>query len=234
MLRRIDRLTSSAGLPDAHRRRPGPRAFTLLETSFALVVIGVGVLAFIEANQAFLQNNGWSSRAATATFLANEIRELMRHNPRHDPVTGLYFTGTGAGAVLQGWGIEAGEVDIDDLDDVDDFDGLSFGADGNFEGPINATGEVIPETDVTGAIVMGPGERPVPLRGWTQRVVVEKINPDDFGDVVADAAFIAAGGGHPGRAVDRYPLRVTVIVEHTDPNTGTSQEITRVRWVVPE
>lgn len=229
MRRRIHRLARSAGVPTGRRH-----GFTLLETSFALVVIGVGVLAFIEANQAFLQNNGWSSRAATATFLANEIRELMRHNSRHDPVTGLFFTGTGASAVLQGWGIEGGEIDIDDLDDVDDFDGLAFGANGAFEGPINATGEVIPETDASGAVVMGPGERPVPLRGWTQRVIVEKVNPDDFGAAVADGAFIAAAGSNPGRAVDRYPLRVTVVVEYTDPNTGTSSEVTRVRWVVPE
>jgi len=74
-------------------RRPigNRRGFTLLETSMALVIIGVGVLAFVEAQNAFIKNNTWSSQAATATLLAGEIRERTRRLPRHDPVTGLYI-----------------------------------------------------------------------------------------------------------------------------------------------
>ncbi len=224
---RVHRSIRSAG-------RSGPSGFTLLETSFALVVIGVGVLAFVEAHQAFIQNNSWSSRAATATYLANEIRELMRRLPRHDPVTGLYFTGTGSSATLGGWGIEPGEIDITDFDDVDDFNGLVFGAAGNFEGPINAFGEVIPQTDLSGAVIMGPGGRPLPLRGWTQRVIVEKVDPSNYSVVLAPAHFIPPGGGHPGRPVDRFPLRVTVIVDYQAEGALHAEEITRVSWIVPD
>lgn len=229
MTRKVHRVLRSAG----HARGAGG-GFTLLETSFALVVIGVGVLAFVEAHQAFIQNNSWSSRAATATYLANEVREMMRRVPRHDPVTGLYFTGTGEAAVLRGWGVETGEVDITDFDDVDDFSGLIFGAAGTFEGPINAFGEVIPQTDLTGAVVIGPGERPLPLRGWTQRVVVEKVDPTNYGTVVSASHAVPPGGGNPGRPVDRFPLRVTVIVDYLADGALRAEEITRVSWIVPD
>ncbi|MBM4107662.1 MAG: prepilin-type N-terminal cleavage/methylation domain-containing protein [Phycisphaerae bacterium] len=229
MARTVEGLLRRAG-----RGAVPPRGFTLLETSFALVVIGVGVLAFVEAHQAFIQNNSWSSRAATGTYLANEIREMMRRLPRHDPVTGLYFTGSGESAVLRGWGIETGEVDLTDFDDVDDFSGLVFGAAGTFEGPINAFGEVIPQTDVSGAVVIGSGGRPLPLRGWTQRVLVEKADPTNYGAGVGSAFFVPAGGGNPGRAVDRFPLRVTVVVEHMLDGALRAEEITRVTWVVPD
>lgn len=224
MPNRLHRLSTGAG-------RARAEGFTLLETSFALVVIGVGVLAFVEAHQAFIQNNSWSSRAATATYLANEIRELMRRLPRHDPVTGLYFTSTGE---LRGWGLEPGEIDVTDFDDVDDFSGLVFGAAGHFEGPINAFGEVIPQTDLTGAVIIGPGERPLPLRGWTQRVVVEKVDPANYSTVLPPAHFVPPAGGHPGRPVNRFPLRVTVIVEHLPDGALRAEEITRVSWIVPD
>ena len=56
------------------RRRADRRAFTLIETSLALVIIAVGVLALIEAQTAFIKTNDWSSHAATANYLANEVR----------------------------------------------------------------------------------------------------------------------------------------------------------------
>ena len=108
------------------RARATRRAFTLLETALTLVIIAVGVLAVVEAQQYFMQDNRWSSHAASGTFLANEIRELTRPLPRHDPVSGLTIVD---GAVI-GWGAEAAEVAAEDFDDVDDFDGMSFRFDG--------------------------------------------------------------------------------------------------------
>ncbi len=123
----------------------------------ALVIIGVGVLAFVEAQKSFVQNNSWSSHTATATLLANELRERMRRLPRHDPVTGLYLETQGTGSVVRGWGLEAGEITVDDFDDVDDYEDLRFGADGDLPGPIDAFGDVIAELDADGNPV-GPVE----------------------------------------------------------------------------
>ena len=125
--------------------------FTLLETSLALVIIGVGVLAFVEAQQSFVKNNSWSSQAATGAYLANEIREFSRRLPRHDPVIGLYLDAANGNALV-GWGLEGGETDVTDINDVDDLDGITFGA-GGYPGPINAMGELVPQTDANGRVL---------------------------------------------------------------------------------
>lgn len=211
--------------------RPG---FTLLETSMALVIIGVGVLAFVDAQNTFIKNNAWSSQAATATLLANEIRELTRRLPRHDPVTGLWLDSSGGGQpVVRGWGRDAGEVLVTDFDDVDDFDGLTFGSGaGNVSGPINSFGEVIPQTDADGHTVLD-GDRPVPLRGWTQSVTVEKVDPFNYTLVRAAAFNEPASGNFAGRRVDQYPLRVTVVVSYRPDAETHAEEVTRMVWVVP-
>ncbi len=147
------------------RRSPKARGgFTLIEAALATVIVGVGIVAMVDAQQAFIRSNMWSSHAATGTFLANEIRELTRHLPKHDPVTGLYLEADGNGnSTLRGWGRESGEVSVLDFDDLDDFDGVSFSFfgpsgldDGQYAGPINAFGEVIPNisaADVRNQIV---------------------------------------------------------------------------------
>jgi hypothetical protein len=140
------------------------RAFTLLETALATVIVGTGVLAIVAAQQAFFRQNEWSTHASTAQRLGNEIRELTLHLPRHDPVTGMTF-----------WGPESTEIDVTDFDDLDDFDGEDgegtvFSAVlGN--GPIGASGEPIPDMD-----------------GWSQRVFVEHIDPLNITQIVADGA----------------------------------------------
>ena len=121
------------------RRARARRGFTLLEASLATVIIGVGVLALVEAHTSFTRVNDWSTSAATANYLANEIRERMHALPRHDPVTGLY---TDSNNILHGWGRETGEVAVTDLDDADDYDGLSFGEGDTFPGPIDSRGNV--------------------------------------------------------------------------------------------
>lgn len=207
--------------------------FTLIETSLALVIIGVGVLAFIEAQNSFIRDNAWSSEAATATLLATEIREMTRKLPRHDPVTGLWLQGSGSAAVLHGWGPDTGETVVEDFDDIDDFDGVRFGADGDLPGPINAFGQVVPAMDAQGNVIMGDDDKPLPLQGWSQTVMVEKVDPFDFSTVRPDKYSEPAAGSFPGRAVDQYPLRVTVIVEYQGPNDAAAREVTRVVWVVP-
>src|SRR6185295_13822857 len=113
--------------PRGVRRSSARRAFTLLETMMALIIIGVGVLAFVDAQTSFARSNNWSSQAATGYLLANEVREFSRHLKRHDPVTGLVIVGSGASQTLVGWGREGGELTVDDIDDLDDLDGVTFG-----------------------------------------------------------------------------------------------------------
>ncbi|MHC4106534.1 MAG: type IV pilus modification PilV family protein [Planctomycetota bacterium] len=151
------------------RQSPGPaarRGFTLIETALATIIVGVGVLAIVSAQQAFHQQNGWSARASTASRLGNEIRELTIKLPRHDPVTSDAY-----------WGAEPSELWVGDFDDLDDFDGdgggLIFSA--SFDppnGPINARREVIPN-----------------MFGWSQIVTVRNVDPFDITDgAVGDAA----------------------------------------------
>ncbi|MFO0827064.1 MAG: prepilin-type N-terminal cleavage/methylation domain-containing protein [Phycisphaerales bacterium] len=133
--------------------RNSRRGFTLIETALATVIIGVGVLAMIAAQQAFHQKNMWSTNASIAMRLANEIREMTLNLPRFDPVVGSSH-----------WGPEASETTLADFDDLDDFDG----EDGNGtvfsealgNGPVNARREVIPN-----------------MVGWSQTVFVRCVDP---------------------------------------------------------
>lgn len=224
----LARLTQAVPRPLAKVAR---RGFTLLETSLALVIIGVGVLAFVEAQTAFIRQNNWSSQAATAAYLANEIRELSRRLPRHDPVIGLYIDAAN-GNQLVGWGLERNGSTAADINDIDDLDGVTFGEGGTFQGPINANGDIIPAITVDGEVINGSNGSPESLVGWSQRVYVEKVDPLNFGTVRADSYLEAPSGQNPGRTVDQFPLRVTVVVQYQGPEDGAPQEITRVMWVV--
>ncbi len=140
-----------------NRRHPtARRGFTLIETALATVIVGVGVLAMVQAQQAFHQKNLWSTQMATAMRLGNEIRELTLNLPRYDPVLGK-----------ETWGPEEGEDGLEEFDDLDDFDGEEgegtvFSASlGN--GPINARREIIPGMD-----------------GWSQTVRVICVDPMDL------------------------------------------------------
>ncbi len=201
-----------------------PRSgFTLLETLMALVIVGVGVLAFVDAQSSFYRSNSWSSQAATAMLLGNEVRALTERLSRHDPVTGL--------TINTGWGAESGESDILDIDDLDDLDGVRFGLGGTFPGPVDAFGQVIPQINSDGSVRMN-GADPVPLEGWSQRIVVEKVDHYNFTQVRGDYYLQAASAQLPAIAVDSFPLRVTVFVEFTPLSTGIAQEITRMSWVI--
>jgi prepilin-type N-terminal cleavage/methylation domain-containing protein len=155
--------------PGTHRmprRAARPRArhgFTLIETALATVIVGVGVLAMVAAQQAFHRQNRWSTHASTAMRLGNEIREMTLNLPRHDPVTSDAF-----------WGAENNEGWIGDFDDLDDFDGegdgLIFSA-ALDNGPINARREVISN-----------------MAGWAQIVRVYNVDPFDITSIQPDAS----------------------------------------------
>lgn len=207
--------------------------FTLLETALALIIVLVGVLAIVEAQGHFIRSNAWSSQEATATYLANELRERMRTLPRHDPVSGLQLVSGSGGTQLVGLGREPNEITVDDFDDIDDYHGVTFGRGGNFTGPIDAFGRIIPQTDPQGQPMHGPGGVPVPLDGWSQSVLVQKLAPFDFTTVVPWTATEPPGGTFPGRGVDQYPLRVTVTVFYQGPMDPQPAPITSISWIVP-
>ena len=214
--------------------RRSRRGFTLLETMMALVIIGVGVLAFVDAQTSFARTNAWSSQAATGMLLANEIRELSRRIPRHDPVTGLSLVGTGPSAVVVGWGRETGEFTVDDIDDLDDLDGMVFGLGGTFIGPIDAFGGIVPEIGLDGSVELDPEGNPRALTGWSQHVSVEKVDPYNFNTVRAPVYEQQASGGLPRIAVDKFPVRVTVSVRYQDPSQTQTTEVTRLTWIVSQ
>lgn len=231
--------TSSRSRSSARTRAGGVAAaapgFTLIEASMATVIIGVGVLAMVDAQSSFIVANQWSSHAASATFLANEIRELTRNLPKHDPVVGLFLDDDGEGGFdLQGWGPDAGEVTLSDFDDIDDFDGITFAdigtpgfADGDLPGPVNAFREVILDLDVAGQ------ELGDAMLGWSQSVIVRKVHPFDFSRELDDDFTEPAAGAFAGRAVDRYPLRVSVQVFYQNANDIEPGMVTEVTWIVP-
>jgi prepilin-type N-terminal cleavage/methylation domain-containing protein len=151
---------SNLGRTGRHQRR----GFTLIETALATVIVGVGVLAMISAQQAFHQKNQWSTQASTAMRLGNEIREMTLNMPRHDPVTGT-----------ETWGPEATETTLTDFDDLDDFDGAEgegtvFSANqGN--GPISSRREVIPN-----------------MEGWSQTIRVFSVEQFNTTSEVEDGS----------------------------------------------
>ncbi len=214
--------------------RPRRRAFTLLETMMALVIIAVGVLAFVDAQTAFTHSNNWSSHAATGMLLANEIREFTRRLPRHDPVTGLSLvTLTGGSVTAQGWGRESGETTVLDIDDLDDLDNTTFGAGGNFPGPIDAFGDIVQEIGLDGQVITDREGHAQALEGWRQRVIVTKVDPYNFSTARAASYEQAATSQLPAIRVNQFPLRITVIVEYQGPLDTQPEEVTRTTWVVP-
>lgn len=217
--------------PRTHPSRA--RGFTLLETALATVILGVGILALVDAQAAFTRMNTYSSSAATGAYLGNELRERMRTLPRHDPVNGLFTTVVNGQSTLVGWGRETGETTIADLNDLDDFDGVTFGSGGTFAGPIDAAGNVINEINRDGTTMTDAHNAPVTLRGWKQTVTVEKVDPRNFSTVRAHNYSVAASGNDPGISVGGFPLRVTIVVTYTAPGSTRADEMARLVFIAP-
>lgn len=229
--------------------RLGVRAgFTLLETMLAVIIVGVGIVAIVYAQRHFLYQNLWSTHAATATYLANEVRELMRGLPRHDPETdGLYFTNPDDLTTLTGWGPETNELDPRDFNDVDDFSNAVFGTATDlpqwlidegftrYAGPIDALGDVIPQVDWDGSVPLievNGQQVPMPMTGWTQIVRVQKVEPNDFNTPVVRHARELGSTGEIVRSVNQYPLLVTVTILYEGIFEDSAPPVTSVSWVV--
>lgn len=217
-------------LASVARSRRNNSGFTLLESALALVIVGVGIVALIEAHTNLSRANSWSTQSATAAYLAGEIRERLRKLPRHDAVNGVFIDSANR---LAGWGIEGGPaVPLADYNDVDDYTGVTFGSGGLFPGPIDAQGNIITAVDDSGVVVTVGGV-PQPMAGWSQQITVEKVEPTNFATVRAPAYFRNAVGATPGITVDAFPLRVTVVVWFQGINDLTPLEMARLTWITP-
>jgi len=226
--------TCPAALPKRPDRTNRPRrqngGFTLLESALALVIVGVGIVALIEAHTNLSRANSWSTQSATASYLAGEIRERLRKLPRHDPVTGLFIDSTNT---LIGWSIEGGAgVPLADYNDVDDYNGVTFGAGGLFPGPIDAQGNIITAVDDSGVVITIAGVAQ-PMAGWSQQITVEKVEPTNFATARAPAYFRTASGVTPGITVDAFPLRITVVVWFQGISDLNPLEMARLTWITP-
>lgn len=206
------------------------------------VIIGVGVLALVEAQTAFIRTNSWTSQAASATYLANEIRELTRNLPKFDPVNGLWLDTSGGGSTLRGWGPNAGASTVRDFNCIVAFDNLRLAsngtagfADGDLPGPIDAFGDLIPQINPDGSFQPDANGIPRPMQGWAQEVRVQKVNPFDSSITYPPAQVLAAtpGNGFKGLAVDQFPVRVTVVVKYRGPFDSQEATMATVSWVVP-
>ncbi len=234
-------MTLRSPIPHPTSRIPRRGGFTLIETALATVIIGVGVLALVDSQRAFLSSNSFSSQTATANYLANEIRELTRRLPKHDPVNGLFLD---ASNTLRGWTPRTGDTGPQDFAYITAFDNLLFRssgtagfADGDLPGPIDAFGTVIPDIDGNGNVRMNTATpaAPIPLAGWTQEVHVVKVDPFNNSRTYANSATLPPDGstGFTGLAIDKFPLRVTVIVKYRGPFDSTDVEMGRSSWIVP-
>lgn len=186
-------------------RRGMRRGFTLIEASLTTVIIGVGVLAILAAQQSYHQQNHWAQRTGTAMLLANEIREMTMHLPHHDPAVGA-----------ENLGPEVGEDSLVDYNDLDDFIG---GLDPTTQralprsftppnGPINAVRQVIPD-----------------MERWEQVLLIEKVDPNAL-NAPSDQTL-------PLGVTHNALMRLTVTINYLDPATGDREPVTTLTWLVP-
>lgn len=122
---------------------------------------------------------------------------------------------------------------VDDIDDIDDLDGVTFGTGGDFAGPIDSYGNVIPQINASGEQSEDEDGNPLGMEGWTQSVVVEKVDPFNYATVRAHEFLEAPQGAFKGRGVDKYPLRVTVTVSYQGPYDSQSRVVATVTWIAP-
>ena len=62
---------------------------------------------------------------------------------------------------------------------------------------------------------------------------MEKVDPFNYATVRDHDFHEAAEGTFPGRAVDKYPLRVTVVVSYRGPYDSSAREVATVSWIAP-
>ncbi|MEM9418223.1 MAG: hypothetical protein AAGA25_04090 [Planctomycetota bacterium] len=187
-------------------RRSAAAGFTLIEAALTMVIVGVGVLAMVSAQQAYHIKNDWAQRTGTAQMIANEIRELTLTLPHHDPITGSDTLGPETNE--QGTTPDP-QTDVANYDDLDDFagtvTGAGYGSGVTFSPPINGL-----RLPITG------------MEQWSQVVTVENVFPDNL---VADSTNI-----QPLGSTDM--MRVNVAINYQLDSASPIETITTMTWIV--
>jgi len=89
------------------------KGFSLIEALFAILLVGLAIVALVASNSSFTKANAAGVDLSTAEFLAEQIKELSTTLPVVDPETTTTTFGPEE-ATLAGY------------DDLDDFDGATF------------------------------------------------------------------------------------------------------------
>jgi len=113
-------------------RRSTKPGFTLIESSLAIVIVGVGCVAAMELFASVTHANKQARRHTVAAQLARHLEEAMAHLPYDDPITRDATFGPEPGEVLANY------------NDLDDFNGLDTTG---TAGPIDALRMPISELD---------------------------------------------------------------------------------------
>ncbi len=199
-------MNHQAAKPDARLATPDPRAagFTLIEAALTMVIVGVGVLAMVSAQQAYHMKNDWANRTGTAQMLANEIREMTLSLPQHDPISGNANLGVETNEIVSGSADP--QKDVINYDDLDDFagmiDGAGEGSGVTFNPPINGLRAEVADLD-----------------RWRQQVEVTKVLPDDINTSLGLLGLTDL-------------MRVTVTVGYRPGSATEFDNITSMTWVV--
>ena len=69
--------------PGAHRQRSG---ISIIETTIALAILAVGLLAMLAVQVSALQQGSWGRHTSEASQIARDQMELIRRLPWADPV----------------------------------------------------------------------------------------------------------------------------------------------------
>jgi type II secretory pathway pseudopilin PulG len=100
--------------PILHSRSPrARRAFTLLETSLATLIVGLTVLSIVKLITAVTTQNFYAQKTTTAMMLTGNLRELFASLPFNDPFYGTHL------------GPNTGETSVALYNDVQDFNNFS-------------------------------------------------------------------------------------------------------------
>ena len=191
---------AQAGRPvQAPRRR---RAFTLIETMLTAIIVGLAISALVKQVLVSTQQNRFTQRMTTGSFLANNVREMMAGLPFNDPSMGTTTFGPESGEVLATY------------NDVDDFDGFDSTVRPDIPG-----GQPVGVVDAARRVITVNGVVPSEWANWRQQIAVDPVDPNNL-----NVTF-------PKPNTTRTCIRVTVTISYREPNTTYWQTIVQLRWV---
>src|SRR5215468_10586113 len=92
----------SLSQPHARVSRSDPatrrgRGFTLIETMLTAIIVGLAISALVKQVLVSTQQNRFTQRMTTGSFLANNVREMMAGLPFNDPSAGTTTFGPESG-----------------------------------------------------------------------------------------------------------------------------------------